>query len=104
MEEDTRYGTNIQNNERKDRGNPEKLFEFVQDRGATSTRLLADPLNIRNGISRTEIRKNVLDEWNTPDNQFKKNSKSAKVFKHAYRSHLKMGGSPGAEPSGDHDD
>ena len=45
MEEDTRYGTNIQNNERKDRGNPEKLFEFVQDRGATSTRLLADPLN-----------------------------------------------------------
>ena len=77
MEEDTRYGTNIQNNERKDRGNPEKLFEFVQDRGATSTRLLADPLNIRNGISRTEIRKNVfslrvLDEWNTPDNQLKK--------------------------------
>ena len=30
-------------------------------------------------------------------------SKSAKVFKQAYRTHLKTGGRPSAEPAGDHD-
>lgn len=39
-------------------------------------------------------------EW--LDNNLK-TSKSAKVFKQAYRTHLKTGGRPSAEPAGDHD-
>jgi hypothetical protein len=63
-----------------------QLFEFVP---AGRTRLAADPLNIRAGPVRTDVRKNfftqrVINSWNSIPTDIK-NSRTVQQFKSNYR-------------------
>jgi hypothetical protein len=66
-----------------------KLFDHVQE---GRTRLAADPLNMRTGVSRTDVRKNfftqrVAVDWNRIE-RTDKNASSIQTFKSAYRNLL----------------
>jgi hypothetical protein len=66
-----------------------KLFDHVQE---GRTRLAADPLNMRTGVSRTDVRKNfftqrVAVDWNRIE-RTDKNASNVQTFKSAYRNLL----------------
>jgi hypothetical protein len=68
-----------------------QLFEFVL---AGRTRLAADPLNIRAGPVRTDVRKSfftqhVINNWNSIPTDIK-NSKTVQQFKTNYRQMREM--------------